>query len=146
MSENPSTGSYTKSFMADDALERLTPEALTKMSGAEGTDLEQTYLMAFERSNIQGMLDYYKASYPKGGTSSSSSTPTPPQQVKCPVLMIHGLKDTAFPPPTLNNHWEIVPEGLTLHTIPSAGHFVQRDAPELVLKYIRNWLALQQEK
>ncbi len=145
LSENPETGGYTKSFTADKAVDRWTPEELTKMAQAQGTDLEKHYLEAFRRSNIKGMLDYYKASYPQQGSGGGGQTlgQTPTQTVQCPVLMIHGLKDQAFPPPVLNDHWELVPEGLTIHTIPTAGHFVQRDAPSLVLKYIQSWLKLQ---
>jgi pimeloyl-ACP methyl ester carboxylesterase len=42
--------------------------------------------------------------------------------------------------PALNNNWEYVEQDYTLVTVPSAGHFVQADAPELVTKTIRNWL------
>lgn len=56
------------------------------------------------------------------------------------MLAIHGLKDTALLASGLNNNWDFVESDYTLLTIPSAGHFVQQDAPELVTKTIRGWL------
>ncbi len=140
LKESPRTGTYTEAFKGEEAVKNWTPEKLLGLSGAKGTDLETEYLNAFKRSNIKGMLNYYNASYPKSGGSSAAATPNP---VNCPVLMIHGLKDTAFPPASLNNHWELVPKGLTIKTIPDVGHFVQRAAPEKVLKYIKDWLEAQ---
>ena len=45
-----------------------------------------------------------------------------------PVLMFHGLKDTALLSDALNNTWEWMGKDLTLVTNPDAGHFVQQDA------------------
>ena len=65
---------------------------------------------------------------------------SPLKKVQSPVLAIHGLKDMFLLAPALNNNWEYVEQDYTLVTVPSAGHFVQADAPELVTKTIRNWL------
>ena len=43
--------------------------------------------------------------------------------VKCPVLMFHGLKDTALLPGALNDTWKWVDKDLTLITIPGAEPF-----------------------
>jgi pimeloyl-ACP methyl ester carboxylesterase len=50
------------------------------------------------------------------------------------------LKDTALLASGLNNNWDFVDGDYTLLTIPSAGHFVQQDAAELVTQTIRSWL------
>jgi pimeloyl-ACP methyl ester carboxylesterase len=65
---------------------------------------------------------------------------SPVKKVTCPVLMFHGLKDTALLAPALNGTWEWVEQDLTITTVPGAGHFVQADASELVTKTMRAWL------
>ena len=40
-----------------------------------------------------------------------------------------------------NTSWNWVEKDLTLVTIPDAGHFVQADAPDLVTRTMRMWLA-----
>jgi epoxide hydrolase 4 len=55
--------------------------------------------------------------------------------------MIHGLKDQALLPGALNDTWKWIDADLTLVTIPSAGHFVQQDAAELVTRTMTTWLS-----
>ena len=59
---------------------------------------------------------------------------------KAPVLVIHGLNDTALLPGALNNTWDWLEKDLTLVTIPGAGHFVQQDASDLVTRSMKMWL------
>jgi pimeloyl-ACP methyl ester carboxylesterase len=95
---------------------------------------------------MEGMLNYYKANYPssspgdkKDGPSTPPATPAFPA-VKCPVLLIHGLKDTALLPGALNDTWNWIDNDLTLVTIPGAGHFVQQDQADLVTRTMVAWL------
>lgn len=60
--------------------------------------------------------------------------------MKCPVLIIHGLKDKALLPGALSGTWDWIDNELTLVTIPNADHFVQQDAPEKVTKTMVRWL------
>ena len=83
------------------------------------------------------MLNYYKANYPKPPYVENDS---PVVKVKCPVLMFHGLEDSALLPGALNDTWKWIDNELTLVTIPDAGHFVQHDASERVTQVIRRWL------
>ena len=57
-----------------------------------------------------------------------------------PVLVFHGLKDTALHSDGLNNTWDWIDADLTIVTAPEAGHFVQQDAAELVTTTMRWWL------
>ena len=66
------------------------------------------YVEAFGRSDIKAMLNYYKANYPREPYAEDSS---PVKKVQCPVLMLHGLKDTALLAPALNNTWEYLEIG-----------------------------------
>ena len=57
-----------------------------------------------------------------------------------PVLMFHGLDDTALHSDGLNNTWDWLDSDLTLVTVPGANHFVQSDAADLVSTTMKWWL------
>ena len=82
------------------------------------------------------MLNYYKANYPREPYKDDRAFPP----VKCPVLMIHGLQDIYLLDGALAGTWKWVEKDFTLVTLPKAGHFVHRDAPEQVTKIIDRWL------
>jgi pimeloyl-ACP methyl ester carboxylesterase len=89
-----------------------------------------------KRSSMEGMLNYYKANYPREPYKDERTFPP----VKCSVLMIHGLDDMYLLPGALNDTWKWVEKDLTLVTIPKAGHFVHWHAPDLVSKTMVRWL------
>src|SRR5262249_20709435 len=60
--------------------------------------------------------------------------------VKCPVLLVHGLDDKYLLPGALNDTWKWVEKDLTLVTVPKAGHWVHRDAADLVNRRMVRWL------
>jgi pimeloyl-ACP methyl ester carboxylesterase len=103
-------------------------------------EAKKKYIEAFERSDFEAMLNYYKRSFPKEGYSPSQSGQDYPK-VKAPVLIIYGLKDKYVLPSGLNNTWEWLERRLTLVTIPETGHFVQQDAADLVTRTMKMWLA-----
>ena len=57
-----------------------------------------------------------------------------------PYFNVLRLEDSALLPGTLNDTWQSIDNDLTLVTIPQAGHFVQRDAPDRVTQVMRSWL------
>ena len=57
-----------------------------------------------------------------------------------PVLQFHGLKDKAVDKDGLRDTWNWIDEDCTLVTIPSSGHWVQRDAADIVCNTMRWWL------
>ena len=99
------------------------------------------YVEAFEKSDFDGMLNYYKRNYPKAGPDA----PAPPDipKAKMPVLMFHGLGDTALHSDGLSGTWNWLDKDLTLVTVPGAGHFVQQDAAELVSSTMKWWLTMR---
>jgi pimeloyl-ACP methyl ester carboxylesterase len=97
------------------------------------------YLTAFELSDYDAMLAYYKQNYPTPPVAGAPPPPTPPR-LNMPVLMFHGLQDRALPSSGLNNTWDWIDSDLTLVTTPAASHFVQQDAPELVTSTMEWWL------
>ena len=135
---------YARNFQQPDAAKHVSLELLT--GWVKDPAARKVYLAAFKRSSLEGMLNYYKANYPRlpdGGAEKTAAKPAMPDfpPVKCSVLLIHGLKDQALLPGALNDTWNWVEKDLTLVTIPGAGHFVQQDAAELVTKTMVGWLS-----
>ena len=100
------------------------------------------YVEAFQRSDFDAMLNYYKRNYPRGAGDDLQPLPELPK-VTVPVLMFHGLNDTALNADGLSGTWNWLEKDLTLVTIPGAGHFVQQDAAELVTSTMDWWLAMR---
>ncbi len=103
------------------------------------------YVEAFQRSDREGMLNYYKQNYPRGAGESAAAAPELPK-AKMSVLMFHGLDDTALDSDALSGTWDWLEKDLTLVTIPGSGHFVQQDAAQVVTDTMKWWLALHTAK
>jgi pimeloyl-ACP methyl ester carboxylesterase len=136
--EQEKNSEYARNFQRPEAAKMVTPEMLAFW--VKDADRKK-YIEALKRSSMEGMLNYYKANYPR---PPYADRPLPP--VKCPVLMIHGLKDTYLLPGALNDTWKWVEKDLTLVTVPTAGHFVQRDEPEFVARTMVRWLTDGEKK
>jgi len=134
---------YARNFQKADAAQHTSPDALTFW--IKDPEARQVYKAALKRSSMEGMLNYYKANYPRISPDDKNRPSNPPAvpsmpPVKCSVLLIHGLKDQALLPGALNDTWNWLDSDLTLVTIPNAGHFVQQDAAELVTRTMVAWL------
>jgi pimeloyl-ACP methyl ester carboxylesterase len=128
---------YARNFQQPDAASKVTPEFLTFW--VKDPEAKAKYLEAFKRSDMEAMLNYYKRNYPREPYTEDTS---PVVKTQMPVLMIHGLEDTALLPGALNNTWEWMGKDLTIVTIPGASHFVQQDASEMVSKNMKAWLSI----
>ena len=133
--EQRSNSQYARNFQKEGAHENLTAENLADL--VSDPETRQKYIEAFNKSDFEAMLNYYKANYPREPYVEDSS---PVITVKCPVLMIHGLRDRFLLPGALNDTWKWIEKDLTLVTIPNANHFVQKDAADLVTRTMRMWL------
>ncbi|HVO97664.1 MAG TPA: alpha/beta hydrolase [Bryobacteraceae bacterium] len=127
---------YARNFQQPGAEKMVTADQLTFW--VKDPEARKKYLEAFQRSDIEAMLNYYKANYPREPYTEDSS---PVVKTQMPVLMFHGLGDTALLSGALNNTWDWMGKDLTLVTIPGASHFVQQDASELVSRTMKLWLA-----
>jgi pimeloyl-ACP methyl ester carboxylesterase len=136
--EQVKNSQYARNFQQEGSHLRISPEMLAMMVGRGNTVVREKYLEAFKRSDLEAMTNYYKRNYPREPYTEDTS---PVVKVKMPVLMIHGLKDTALMAGALNNTWDWLEQDLTLVTVPNAGHFVQHDASDLVTRSIKMWLA-----
>ena len=135
--EQRRASAYAREFQKEDAASRLTAEGLTFW--IKDSEAKAKYLEAFKRSSLEGMLNYYKANYPRPPYDETPDMPP----VDCSVLMIHGLKDTALLPGALNDTWKWVKRDLTMVTLPEAGHFVQQDAGPKVTQTLLTWLRMK---
>ena len=133
--EQQKNSAYARRFQEVGAEKTLTAEGLA--SWVRDPDAKKKYIEAFGRSDFGAMLNYYKRNYPREPYTEDTS---PVKKIQMPVLMFHGLKDTALLSGALNGTWDWMEQDLTLVTVPDAGHFVQADAPELVTKSMRAWL------
>jgi pimeloyl-ACP methyl ester carboxylesterase len=138
--EQQKNSQYARNFQQPDAATKLKPELL--VFWVQEADAQKKYLEAFRRSSIEAMLNYYKANYPRPPYTLDRELPL----VKCPVLMFHGLKDQFLLPGALNDTWKWVEKDLTLITIPTAGHFVHRDAADFVTRTMVRWLTREEAK
>ena len=140
LAENPDqqrASQYARNFQAEGA-EALIPPAL--LAGwVRDPDARAVYVEALGRSSATAMLNYYRANYPRPPyEQAAQGREFPP--VSCPVLMFHGLDDTALLPGALSGTWDWIADDLTLVTIPGAGHFIQQDAADRVTRTMTWWL------
>jgi len=133
--EQQKASAYARHFQTPEAASQLTANGLAFW--VKDPEARKKYVKAFERSSFEGMLNYYKANYPKPPyTTDATAMP----RVQCPVLMIHGLGDTALLPGALNDTWQWLDNDLTLVTIPKVDHFVQHGAATKVTHRVSTWL------
>lgn len=124
---------YARFFQQPDAALSLTPGGLT--GWVTDPTARERYVQAFQRSDYEAMLDYYKANYPR---EPYADLPLP--NVKAPVLILHGLDDPFLLPAGHNSTWDFVDGPITLITVPHVGHFIHQDAADLVTRTIYQWL------
>jgi len=139
LANNPdqaAASAYARAFQAEGSHLGLTATALAALaSGGDDVDL---YVEAFERSDFEAMMNYYKANFPQAPYVENAA---PIAKVPGPLLLIHGLADFALLASGHNDAWDYVDGDLTMLMLPGVGHWVQREAPEAVSRAIADWLA-----
>jgi pimeloyl-ACP methyl ester carboxylesterase len=128
---------YARNFQKEGSEKMLTAEGLA--GWVKDPKEKPLYVEAFKRSDFAAMMNYYRANYPRGVGETAGAPPKPPQ-IKVPVLVIHGMKDTALNAAGHAGTWNYVDADTTILMIPGAGHFVQHDAQDLVDRTVRDWL------
>jgi len=136
--EQQKNSQYARNFQQPGFEKYLTPEGL--VGWVKDPAEKAHYVEAFKRSSIVGMLNYYRANYPKTTADSGGLMAGEAPMINVPVLVIHGMKDKALNAAGHAGTWDHVSQDTTVLMIPSADHFVQHDAEALVNKTIRSWL------
>jgi epoxide hydrolase 4 len=133
---------YAFNFQKPDAHKTLSAERLA--AWVRDPAAKARYVEAFNKSDFESMLNYYKANYPRPDAAPPAADVQFPK-VKAPVLMFHGLDDQALLPGALNGTWQWVEKDLTIVTVPGSGHFVQQDAAQTVSDTMVDWLSRRQQ-
>jgi pimeloyl-ACP methyl ester carboxylesterase len=136
--EQQKNSQYARNFQQPGFEKYLTPEGL--VGWVKDPAEKARYIEAFKRSSIVGMLNYYRANYPKTPTDKGGLMAADAPMINVPVLVIHGMKDKALSAAGHAGTWDQVSQDTTVLMIPSADHFVQHDAEALVNKTVRSWL------
>lgn len=144
LSASPQNSNYARNFQKEGSEKNLTAEGLAK--GVAGSDPEavKKYTEAFGRSSFAGMMNYYRANYP--GEPKPGEKPVVYPMIDVPTLVIHGMKDTALLSMGHNDTWDHITKDTTLLMIPDSGHFIQKDAPDLLAAQVRSWLDIHPVK
>ena len=122
--EQQKNSAYARRFQTEGAEKTLTAEGLA--GWVKDPDAKPKYIEAFKKSDFGAMLNYYRRNYPREPYAEDTS---PLKKVQAPVLMIHGLKDTALLAPALNGNWDFVERDLTLTTVPTRDTSCRRTKP-----------------
>ena len=93
----------------------MTPQTLS--GWVRDPAAKKRYVEAFERSDFDAMLAYYKRNYP-AASGPDAPAPPPMPKVKAPVLMFHGLEDRALNKNGLSGTWDWVEKDLTRRLRP----------------------------
>ncbi|MDK1021389.1 MAG: alpha/beta hydrolase [Candidatus Hydrogenedentes bacterium] len=134
--EQKANTAYIEAFQAPDAADRFNSTLLATIAGGANNPHHERYKAAFERSYVDGMLNYYRAAW--SGLESDTQAEMP--QLTMPVLQFHGLKDTAVDKDGLRDTWNWIDTDYTLVTLPQSGHWVQREAADIVTTTMKWWL------
>jgi pimeloyl-ACP methyl ester carboxylesterase len=131
--EQQANSGYARVFQQEGAHQRLTADGLALW--VTDPTAKARYVEAFQRSDFEAMLNYYKANYPREPYAD-----VPLANVQAPVLVIHGLTDPFLLAAGHNSTWQFVDGPVTITTVPGASHFIQQDAATTVTRIIKNWL------
>lgn len=130
---------YARNFQQEGSEKNLTAEGLA--GWVRDPAAKPGYVEAFKRSDFAAMMNYYRANYPRGTGADVQPAAAPPNwRVKVPVLVLHGMKDTALNAAGHSGTWNFVDADTTIVMFPQAAHFVQHDAAAQVNRTIRDWL------
>jgi pimeloyl-ACP methyl ester carboxylesterase len=136
---SPQNSNYARNFQKEGSENNLTAEGLA--AWVRDPEAKAKYVAAFKQSSFAGMMNYYRANYPSAPDANAPAPNFP--KINVPVLVIHGMKDTALLSMGHNDTWDQVGKDTTVLMIPDANHFVQHDAAALVNGSIRSWLDMR---
>lgn len=135
--EQQKMSQYAQAFRRPDAGAAIQKDFLATMPVGKDQAAFPAYRAAMAKSDIEAMLNYYKANYP---AEPYQEDPREVPHIKAPTLVFHGLQDPALHASGLNETWQWIDNTLTIVTVPGAAHWVQEEAKDLVTSAIADWL------
>ena len=92
---------YARTFQEKESHKFLNATILSSIVPTQTEQDRILYKEAFEKSSINGLMNYYRRNYPR----EPYQIPQVPK-IQMPVLQFHGLADKALLAPALNGTWE----------------------------------------
>ena len=133
---------YADYFVSEEFSNQLTANWFS--GWVKDHDAKEIYKEAFRNSSKEAMMNYYRANFPTLQNLEDEvflkNRKTSIPNIKSPVLIIHGEKDTYAPTENHNNTWKFVNNEVTIKVLPNAGHFIQQDESEKVTQSIQEFL------
>lgn len=131
---------YARNFQKEGSEANLSAAGLAGMVSRGDPEALAAYTDAFNNSSLASMMNYYRANYPSPPYVEDTS---PVIKAQMPVLMFHGLNDQVLKAGALSGTWDWLEKDLTLVTIPGVGHWVHREATDMVSETMKWWLAMR---
>lgn len=131
---------YARSFQDKESHKFLNATILSNIVPTQTEQDRILYKEAFEKSSINGLMNYYRRNYPR----EPYQIPQVPK-IQMPVLQFHGLADKALLAPALNGTWEHLAKDWTLVTLPGVDHWAHVQQAEKVTQTMRWWLRMQRQ-
>lgn len=132
---------YVDYFLSDQFMQSLTG---TWFSGwVNDADARTHYKEAFERSDKEAMINYYRANSSTNENLRNEKFVNRYKNLpnlKMPVLVVHGKKDQYLP---LDGHaytWNFVDNEFSMHVFNEAAHFIQQDKSEELTILLKTFL------
>lgn len=133
---------YARNFQKPGSESRITPQ--TASGWVKDEAAKPKYIEAFSRSNFTSMMNFYRANY---SPEIGPKVVVPEfENLKIPVLIIHGLKDTALIAEDDNGVWRHINADTTMLMLPDVGHWIEQEAPVLANRTIKDWIAARPVK
>ncbi len=92
------------------------------------------------RYSISAAINYYRANFRSGFMARTGSNDWIDRQIAAPTMLIWGEQDFALGKELTYNMEALFTGPFEINYIPSAGHWVQQEEPELVSAYMREFL------
>jgi epoxide hydrolase 4 len=128
---------YVLEYFKPDAAEAMDIDYLVRNIRDEAERAEIAEVM--RRSSMEALLQYYRANYPQPDAEDAGEFPE--VRIQVPTLIFWGLDDPYISPGALNDNATLFDAELTVVTLPGAGHWVHRDAADLVTRRLAAWLS-----
>jgi pimeloyl-ACP methyl ester carboxylesterase len=131
---------YARTFQEKESHKFLNATILSRIVPTQTEQDRILYKEAFEKSSINGLMNYYRRNYPREPYQIPQVL-----KIQMPVLQFHGLADKALLAPALNGTWEHLAKDWTLVTLPGVDHWAHVQQAEKVTQTMRWWLRMQRQ-
>ncbi|KAI0841758.1 epoxide hydrolase [Hypoxylon sp. FL0890] len=112
----------------EDNLERISPSTFVSK------EVIDFYVQEHSRHGFHGPFNWYRTRLLNGEDDLELATKDP--KIKIPAMLVMGEKDAALPPRLADGQEKFFEAGLKKEVAPRAGHWLMVERPDLINKYI----------